>query len=173
MLQGAEGGANMPQSQVNQAISLTNESGRLADLGRREEALAAIEQATGIYRQLAETSPDTFQSHFAASLNNQSRRLADLGRREEALAVIEQATGIYRQLAETSPDKFVPSFAASLDNLADTLSSLNRDAEASAIREEADAARSGAIHTGEEPVRRRTARWPLQVFGRRSPSGLT
>jgi tetratricopeptide (TPR) repeat protein len=118
MLQGAEGGANMPQSQVNRAISVTNESGRLADLGRREEALAAI----------------------------------------------EQATGIYRQLAETSPDKFVPSFAASLNNLADTLSSLNRDAEASAIREEADAARSGTIHTGEERVRRRTARWPLQVF---------
>src|SRR5277367_6494252 len=101
----------MPQSQVNRAISLTNESGHLADLGRREEALAAIEQATGIYRQLAEASPDTFLPHFAASLNNQSRRLADLGRREEALAAIEQATGIYRQLAETSPDKFVPSFA--------------------------------------------------------------
>ena len=42
------------------AMSLKNQSGRLADLGRREEALAAIEQAADIYRQLAEAAPDAF-----------------------------------------------------------------------------------------------------------------
>jgi hypothetical protein len=35
-------------------------SNRLGDLGRREEALTAIEQAAGIYRQLAEARPDAF-----------------------------------------------------------------------------------------------------------------
>ena len=100
----------MPTSPANRAMSLITESGRLADLGRREEALAAIEQATGIYRQLAEAQPNTFLPNVAASLNNQSRRLADLGRREEALAAIEQATGIYRQLAEARPDTSCPTW---------------------------------------------------------------
>jgi len=162
----------MPTSPANQAMSLTNESGRLADLGRREEALAVIEQATGIYRQLAEAHPDTFLPILAASLNNQSRRLADLERREEALAVIEQATGIYRQLAEARPDTYLPKLATSLDNLAHTFSSLNRDAEASAIREEADAARSRNSHSGKEQTRRSSAHWPLQVFRRRSSPDL-
>jgi len=128
------------------AERLLDLSNRLGDLGRREEALAAIEQATGIYRQLAEARPDAFLPDLAMSLNNQSGRLADLGRREEALAAIEQATGIYRQLAEARPDAYLPNLATSLRNLADTLSSLNRDAKASVIREEADAARSGNWH---------------------------
>ena len=38
---------------------------RLADLGRREEALAAIEEAAGIYRQLAEARPDAFLPDLA------------------------------------------------------------------------------------------------------------
>ena len=156
----------------NVAASLNNQSRRLADLGRREEALAAIDQATGIYRQLAEARPDAYLPKLAALLNNQSRRLADLGRREEALAAIEQATGIYRQLAEARPDTYLPKLATSLDNLADTFSSLNRDAEASAIREEADAARSRNSNSGKEQTRRGAARRPLQVFRRRSSPDL-
>jgi tetratricopeptide (TPR) repeat protein len=162
----------MPVSPSNRAMSLANESGRLAGLGRREEALAAIEEATGIYRQLAEAHPDTFLPNLAASLPNQSRRLADLGRREEALAAIEQSTGIYRQLAGARPDAYLPNLAASLDNLADTFSSLNRDAEASAIREEADAARSRNSNSGKEQTRRSAARWPLQVLRRRPSPDL-
>ncbi len=122
-------------------------SNRLAELGRREEALAAIEQAVTIRRQLAEARPDAFLPDLAMSLNNQSGCLADLGRREEALAAIEQAVTIRRQLAEARPGAFLPNLATSLYNLADTLSSLNRDAEASAMRKEADAARSGNWHS--------------------------
>ena len=161
----------MPTTPANKAIELTNESRRLAGLRRREEALAASEQATGIYRQLAEADPDIYRPHLAASLNNQSLRLVDLGRQEEALAAVEQAVIIRRQLAESRPDTYRPRLAASLDNLADTLSSLNRDAEASAIREEANAARSGDGHSGKEPGRR-AAHWPLQVFRRKSAPGL-
>ncbi len=90
------------------AMSLNNQSNRLAGLGRREEALAAIEQATGIYRQLAEARPDAFLPDLAMALNNQSVHLAGLGRREEALAAIEQAVTIRRQLAEARPDAFLP-----------------------------------------------------------------
>jgi hypothetical protein len=41
-------------------MSLNNESLRLADLGRRQQALATIEQATGSYRQLVQARPDAF-----------------------------------------------------------------------------------------------------------------
>ena len=95
---------------------LVDLSNRLADLGRREEALAAIEQAAGIYRQLAQARPDAFLPNLAAALNNQSNRLADLGRREEALAAIEQAVTIRRQLAQARPDAFLPDLAMALNN---------------------------------------------------------
>ena len=61
-------------------MALGNQSGRPADLGRREDALAAIEEAVTAYRQLADARPDAFLPNLAASLNNQSVRLADLAR---------------------------------------------------------------------------------------------
>jgi|SRR5215470_985458 len=45
-------------------------SNRLSDLGRREEALAAAEQATGIFRQLAEAHPDAPLPGLARTLDN-------------------------------------------------------------------------------------------------------
>ena len=44
----------------------------LSRLGRREEALAAIEEAVTICRQLAAARPDAFLPDLATSLNNQS-----------------------------------------------------------------------------------------------------
>ena len=60
-------------------MSLNNLSVRLADLGRREDALAAIEEAVDAYRELAAARPDAFPPDLAMSLNNLSVRLADLG----------------------------------------------------------------------------------------------
>jgi tetratricopeptide (TPR) repeat protein len=66
------------------AASLNNLSVRLADLGRREEALAAIEEAVAAHRSLAPGRPDAFLPDLASSLNNFSNNLSDLGRRQEA-----------------------------------------------------------------------------------------
>ena len=81
----------MPTSPANRAMSLTNESGRLADLGRREEALAVIEQATGIYRQLAEARPDAYLPKLAASLDDLAHTFSSLNRDAEASAIREEA----------------------------------------------------------------------------------
>src|SRR6201993_2792457 len=43
---------------------------RLSNLGRREEALAASQEAVDIYRRLAQTRPDAFLPDLASSLNN-------------------------------------------------------------------------------------------------------
>ncbi len=42
------------------ASSLNNLSASLADLGRREDALAAIEEAAQVYRELAARWPDAY-----------------------------------------------------------------------------------------------------------------
>ncbi|MGO8883313.1 MAG: hypothetical protein ACLQI7_06365, partial [Streptosporangiaceae bacterium] len=80
-----------PPGSEKRASNLTRLSNRLGELGRREEALAAVEEAVTIRRQLAAARPDAFLPALAASLNNQSNRLADLGRREDALAAVEEA----------------------------------------------------------------------------------
>ena len=108
----------------------------LADLERRDEALDAIEEATGIYRKLAEVRPDAFTPNLAMTLSNQSDRLADLGRRE-ALEVIEEATGIYRELAQVRSSVFERKLAESLDALAARLAALGRDSQACEARTEA------------------------------------
>jgi tetratricopeptide (TPR) repeat protein len=66
---------------------------RLGDLGQREEALAAIQEAVTIRRELAAARPDAFRPDLASSLNNLAIRLGDLGQREEALAAIQEAAG--------------------------------------------------------------------------------
>jgi hypothetical protein len=50
------------------AMSLYNLAARLAELGRREDALAAIEEATGIRRKLATRWPDAYHQELKQSL---------------------------------------------------------------------------------------------------------
>jgi tetratricopeptide (TPR) repeat protein len=116
---------------------LNNLSVQLSDLGRREAALAAIEEAVTTYRALAAERPDAFLPDLAMSLNNLSNRLSDLGRREAALAAIEEAVTIRRGLAAERPDAFLPDLAMSLNNLSNRLSDLGRREAALAAIEEA------------------------------------
>ena len=51
----------------------------LSDLGRREEALTAAEEAFRLYRTLAEAQPDAFIPDLALSLNNLANRSAIWG----------------------------------------------------------------------------------------------
>ena len=116
---------------------LVNLSTWLGDLGRREEALAASEEAAGIYRRLAQADPDAFLPDLAMSLTNQSACLSELGRREHALAASEEAAGINRRLAQARPDAFLPDLAMSLTNQSRCLSELGRREHALAASEEA------------------------------------
>ena len=143
-------------------------SNRLGDLGRREEALAAAEQAVDIYSQLAEARPDEFLPDLAASLNNQSNRLAGLGRREEALAAIEQAVDIYSRLAQARPDEFLPDLARSLNNQSNHLAAWAAGGgprRGRAGRRHLQSARPGPSRRV-PPRPRRVAEQPVQSPGR-------
>ena len=84
-------------------MSLNNQSIRLADLGRREEALAAVEEAVTIHRALAAARPDAFGPNLATSLNNQSNALAVSAELEEALDAASESVTIRRLLAAARP----------------------------------------------------------------------
>ncbi|MGH6678176.1 MAG: tetratricopeptide repeat protein, partial [Bradyrhizobium sp.] len=116
---------------------LNNLANRLGDLGRREDALRAAEEAVGLRRALAAARPDAFIPDLARSLNNLANRLSNLGRREDALRTAEEAVGLYRALAAARPDAFIPGLARSLNNLANRLSDLGRREDALRTAEEA------------------------------------
>jgi hypothetical protein len=50
-------------------MSIANLANRLSDLGRREDALAAAEEAVHLHRALAEARPDAFAPGLALSLD--------------------------------------------------------------------------------------------------------
>ena len=73
-------------------------------LGRREEELAATQEAADTYRELAAARPEEFRDDLVTSLNDLSAELARLGRREEAVAASQEADTIRRELASREPD---------------------------------------------------------------------
>ncbi|WP_346619585.1 tetratricopeptide repeat protein [Blastococcus montanus] len=119
------------------AGALNNLSNRLADLGRREDALAAIDEAVTLRRALAAARPDAFTPDLAMALNNLSLRLGDLGRHEDALTAIDEAVTLRRALAAARPDAFTPALATSLNNLSNRLANLGRREDALTAIDEA------------------------------------
>ncbi len=89
----------------------------LANLGRREDALNAAQEAVKLYRQLAAQRPDAFTPDLAMSLNNLASFLSELGRREDALNAAHEAVKLYRQLAAQRPNAFTPDLVTSLGSL--------------------------------------------------------
>jgi tetratricopeptide (TPR) repeat protein len=87
------------------------------EVGKHDMALAAIEEALRLYRQLETGSPDTFRPDVAASLSNLADMRRELGRLHEAVAAIEEAADVYRELAEASPDVYGPYLNGALDTL--------------------------------------------------------
>ncbi len=118
--------------------ALNNLANRLSDVGRREEALKACEEAVEFYRTLVARNPDAFIPKLAMSLGNLANRLSEVGRREEALEAGQEAVEFYRTLVTRNPDAFTPDLAMSLGNLASRLSDVGR--------------REAALEAGQEAV---------------------
>jgi tetratricopeptide (TPR) repeat protein len=92
------------------AMALNNLSIRLTTVGRRGDALRAVEEAVSYYRELAETAPDAFLPDLAMALYILSNELNAAGRRREALRAVEEAVSYHRRLAEGVPDAFPPRY---------------------------------------------------------------
>jgi tetratricopeptide (TPR) repeat protein len=82
------------------AASLNNLGLMLSNLGRREEALYASQEAADIRRRLAETRPDAFLPDLATSLWALGRVLAGMERHEAAADALHEGLMILAPFAE-------------------------------------------------------------------------
>ncbi len=105
-------------STAERATTLNN----LAILHRNQnnfdEALKEYEEALQIYRNLAETNPQTYLPYVATTLNNLANLHSDQNNFDEALNEYEEALDIRRNLFERMPDAYAPDLAMTLINLA-------------------------------------------------------
>ncbi|WP_433727994.1 tetratricopeptide repeat protein [Nocardia sp. CA-129566] len=124
-------------SRPDVASNLARRALWLADLGRREEALAASTEAVEIFRRLAKgedadslPSRDPSLYNLAMSLGNHSNLLEAVGRWEDALAAISESLQIFKRLANARPDAYLSNVAGSLSNYAAILGDLGRREDA-------------------------------------------
>jgi tetratricopeptide (TPR) repeat protein len=81
------------------ARALANQSAYLDGLGRHGEALVAITEAVGIFRELAEVQPEQSCEGLAAWLTNQGKYLGALGRHEDAIGPLTEALALFGRLS--------------------------------------------------------------------------
>ena len=109
----------------------------LAASGRRDEALKTAQEATNLYRTLAEHNPAAYNPDLAGSLNTLANHLDSNGQQREALQTAQEAVTIRRKLAEHNPAAHTPNLATSLNNLANHLDRSGQQREALQTAQEA------------------------------------
>lgn len=109
----------------------------LAGLGKREQALAAVDEAVALRRRLVAESRDAHLPGLAYSLMSLTARLSDLGNHQAALMAAEESVEILRTLAAKEPGAFIRALAGSLDNLATSQRMMGQQEEALASALEA------------------------------------
>ncbi|HET9639820.1 MAG TPA: tetratricopeptide repeat protein [Allosphingosinicella sp.] len=125
--------------QSRAAGSKNDLANRLGDLGRREEALLAAQEAVDSYRKLSAVHPDIYTYYLALALNNLTGFLRDVGKGEAALAASEEAVELRRLLADEHPDGQTDELAMALGNLANRLSEMGHQERALLASKEAAA----------------------------------
>lgn len=135
------------------ARQLTGLAYRYGDLGRLDDALAAVEEAVDVYRALGKADSDRAVPGLASALNCLANRLAKLGRRDDALAAAEEAVALVRWLAEKRPSGFQFDLVQSISDLATHLGAAGRRSDASRCAEEAVALYRGLAKARPDPFR--------------------
>ncbi|MFF5181443.1 hypothetical protein ACFY2Q_25725, partial [Micromonospora sp. NPDC000316] len=121
---------DMAAPTTDRAIWRVRHALRLAEAGRRAEALNTSSEAVQLRRELVDLSRDAYLPRLAASVNNHATFLAEAGRRAEALNTSSEAVQLYRELVDLSRDAHLPDLAASVNNHALRLAEAGRRAEA-------------------------------------------
>ncbi len=114
----------------NLGDSLLAQSTILNKLERKEESLAAVEEAVDIFETLAQDYPDQFRHHLGMTYNNLAMGLGGLDRNEEALTAMKKSTDIYRELVKIRPEVFRQYLAHTLNGKAAALIRVGKPEEA-------------------------------------------
>jgi tetratricopeptide (TPR) repeat protein len=107
-----------PERDDELAGLLNDLSIRLARTGRRDEALAASEQALQLFEHLAEAQPERYLPEVARTLLNHSNQLQAIGRAREAVFAAARSTEIREKLVQAHPETYLADYARSLKVLA-------------------------------------------------------
>jgi CHAT domain-containing protein/tetratricopeptide (TPR) repeat protein len=121
-----------------QALFLAVKGRGLYKARQLEAAVAAYEEAEGLYRSLAAQQLEVYAPDLAWTLTNKGTALSELRRYEAALAAYEEAEGLYRLLEAAQPGVYAPDLARTLTNKGNALRELRRYAAALAAYEEAE-----------------------------------
>ncbi len=118
------------EARAKRAQTLASSSAKQSALGKREAALAFLQQAVDIYRTLSKERPETFLANLATSLHDLSTIQRDAGQREAALVTAMESVDLHHVLAKTHPENYLPRLAISLNQLSLRLRELGRHQEA-------------------------------------------
>ena len=113
------------------ALSLNNLANVLNDLGRREEALAAAEEAVRHYRALAAARPDVFGVDLARSLWVLGDWHGETGEPDTAIAMLAEAVQLLTPILTAVP-------AAVAEMMAGLVQNYHRQCEAAGREPEAE-----------------------------------
>lgn len=138
---------------VELAMSLSDLSGRLAEVRSFPRSLALVEESVDLFRALEEANPGMFRSFLALALSNLSARLAEVDRAEDALAAIGESVALYRAAAEEDGDESRAELARALRNQGAHLQNEGNSAEALAPLEEAVTIRRALADTSPDAFR--------------------
>ena len=95
-------------------------------MGRREDALAAVTEAVGLYRALASQHP-VFVPDVARSLVLQGLRHAESGDFVDAVSADREAVSVYTALVSADPDQYRDMYEEAIRSLAAHLKELGRN----------------------------------------------
>ncbi|MEU7901207.1 tetratricopeptide repeat protein [Nonomuraea sp. NPDC049152] len=121
----------------------------LRKLDRGDEAHAAVEEAIGIWRDLAQAEPEENLPGLGRALTLRDLTVMDQAQWADALHGVEETARIWHEAAGFHPDR-VDAVGGSLGNIAVVLVQLGRSAEALPVLEEAAAIWRGLIAEGRD-----------------------
>lgn len=104
---------------VELAGALQNLGVALHELGRHEESLAPLREATDIRRTQAAGDFAFYAQHLEQLLGVLTHQLALLGRRREAHSTTRERVGVLRRLADADPGRFAGALARAERQLED------------------------------------------------------
>ncbi|ARF58349.1 tetratricopeptide repeat protein [Streptomyces gilvosporeus] len=110
---------------------------RMMRAGHREDAMAATDQAVGIFRRLAAADPARFEPELAGALTQLSECAFKADRMPASRRAAEEAVGIFRGLAATDHQAYEPGLALSLSHLGHGMSEEREQEEALAAAQRA------------------------------------
>lgn len=125
---------------LNVSLSLNNVATCYGELGRTDEAIAAMEEALAMNRRLFEGN----RAEIARSLNNLGQYLHDAARYEDAIRCEEESLAMWRALGDERQ------VARALSNLGVSMDAVGRSREAFPLHEESLAIRD-RLSAGDDP----------------------